>query len=163
MTKRKDRARRRAARPNPIISKLAAASACSLVAANASALELGELEVHSSLGHPLRASIAYALGPNEQIYDYCVFLRPRVTSSGIPGVSRAAVTITGTRIFLEGNVAIREPLLNVRVAVDCPYTPHLEREFTLFIDPSQPGENAVADTSPHRRPLRQLSRRQRRP
>jgi len=34
-----------------------------LVAAPATALELGDVKVHSSLGQPLRASIAYALAP----------------------------------------------------------------------------------------------------
>ncbi|MDH5455521.1 MAG: hypothetical protein OEY37_05565, partial [Gammaproteobacteria bacterium] len=36
-----------------------------LAATPAAALELGELTVQSSLGQPLRASIAYALAPNE--------------------------------------------------------------------------------------------------
>ncbi len=40
-------------------------------AAPASALELGELQVESTLGEPLRASIAYALAPNEELAPYC--------------------------------------------------------------------------------------------
>ena len=40
-----------------------------IAAAPASALELGEIRIHSSLGQPLRASISYTLGPNEALSD----------------------------------------------------------------------------------------------
>jgi Tfp pilus assembly protein FimV len=53
-----------------------------LAAIPASAIELGELTVQSRLGQPLRASIAYALAPNEQLSDYCVTLRPGASLSG---------------------------------------------------------------------------------
>jgi len=68
---------------------LAVGSACCFVAGSASALELGDIKVESKLGQPLRASIAYALNPNEQLFNYCIFLRPGVMASGIPSVSKA--------------------------------------------------------------------------
>jgi len=128
--------------------------ACGLAALPASALELGTVRVESTLGQPLRASIAYALNPNEQLYDFCIYLRPGTTDGVIPNVSRARISVTPGEIILTGNVAVRDPLLNLRVAVDCPYTPHLAREYTLIVDPVLPATTnvmlaeAVSDASP---------------
>ncbi len=122
-------------------------SACGLAATQASALELGDVRMESTLGQPLRASIAYALNPNEQLYDFCIYLRPGVPGGAIPTVSRAGVSVAGNKIILTGNTAIKDPLLNLKVAVDCPYTPNLVREYTLIVDPVLPvaSEVMVAD------------------
>jgi hypothetical protein len=117
---------------------VAVGGVCGLAITPASALELGEITIESSLGQPLRASIAYALNPNEQLYDFCIYLRPGAIDAAIPSVSRARVSITDGAIILTGTTAIRDPLLNVRVAVDCPYTPNLVREYTLIVDPVLP-------------------------
>ena len=61
----------------------------SLVAVPAAALELGDVKVHSTLGQPLRASIAYALGPNEAISDTCVTIQPNIAAKGLPSLNRA--------------------------------------------------------------------------
>jgi Tfp pilus assembly protein FimV len=110
--------------------------ACSLATTPVNALELGEVQIESTLGQPLRASIAYALNPNEQLFDFCISLRPGVAGSAIPTVSRARISVTAGAIILTGKTSIRDPLLNVQVAVDCPYTPHLVREYTLIVDPA---------------------------
>jgi hypothetical protein len=60
----------------------------SLAGLPANALELGDLTVQSRLGQPLRASIAFALAPNEQLTDSCVTLGAGASASGLPGVSR---------------------------------------------------------------------------
>ena len=112
--------------------------ACSMMAVSASALELGELKVNSTLGQPLRASIAYALNPHEELYNYCVYLRPGLAANGLPSVSKATISIADGLILLSGNRAIREPLLTMQVSVDCPYTARLTRQFTLMVDPAQP-------------------------
>ncbi|MDH3748686.1 MAG: LysM peptidoglycan-binding domain-containing protein [Gammaproteobacteria bacterium] len=109
----------------------------------ASAIELGEINVQSTLGQPLRASIAYALGPNEQLADYCVTLKPGLQNGGLPAISRADVSVAGGVISLTGRTVIREPLMTVRVDVACPYTPNLSREYMLFIDPAIPVTAAV--------------------
>ncbi len=117
-----------------------------MMAVSASAVELGELKINSTLGQPLRASIAFALNPHEAIYDYCVYLRPGLAANGLPSVSRATVSIADGMILLAGNRAIREPLLTMQVSVDCPYTAHISRQFTLMIDPAQTvAEAPVAD------------------
>jgi len=73
----------------PLIPALVATGACSLAASPAAALQLGELEVQSALGQPLRASIAYALRPDEQLFSDCVVIKP---AFGLPALDRATIT-----------------------------------------------------------------------
>ncbi len=108
----------------------------SLAAAPAAALELGDVRVHSTLGQPLRASIAYALSPHEQLSDTCVSLNPARVSNGLPSVSRGTVNVSDGLITVSGTTPIREPLLSMRIDIDCAYTVRLSREFMLFIDPA---------------------------
>jgi len=109
----------------------------SLAAAPATALELGDLAVDSTLGQPLRASIAFALGPNEQLADYCVSLHPAPGASGLPGIGQATVRVSRGRILLTGSTAIYEPLMSARLVVDCPYAPRINREYTVLVDPGR--------------------------
>lgn len=130
-----------------ILPALAAvSSACGLVAAPALALELGEVTVESKLGQPLRASIAYALQPHEQLQDYCVSLKPGPTPSGLPGLSRAKISVGNGAIRLTGSIPIQEPVLGLQVSINCPYTPNLLREYAMLFDFSTPlaGERAPA-------------------
>lgn len=134
---------------------VAVGGACGLAATSASALELGDITIDSSLGHPLRASIAYALSPNEQIFDFCIFLRPGLSANGIPNVSNAGITIADNTIVINGRTPIREPLLAMQLSVNCPYTAHLARDYTLMIDPASSADsepvtlgNATAPQTP---------------
>jgi hypothetical protein len=107
----------------------------SLAALPASALELGELSIQSRLGQPLRASIAYALAPNEQLSDYCVTLRPGPSLSGLPGFGTATVSVSSGVILLTGKTPVRDPMISAHVLVNCPYSANLSREYLLFFDP----------------------------
>lgn len=102
----------------------------------AMALELGELTVQSSLGQPLRASIAYALAPNEMLSDSCVAVSGGRSTGGLPGIGKSAVSITNSAIVITGDNLVREPMLGTRVTINCPYTPNLSREYMLFVDPT---------------------------
>ena len=117
---------------------MAVGGACGMMVAPAAALELGDLKIDSSLGQPLRASIAYALNPYEELYDFCVYIRPGLTANGLPVLSRATVSVADGVILFSGSRAIREPLLTMQVSIDCPYTAHLSREYTLMINPPTP-------------------------
>ncbi len=118
-----------------------------LAAAPASALELGELTVQSNLGQPLRASIAYALAPNEMLSNTCVSVSPGRSTSGLPGIGSNTVRITERAILISGTTAIREPMMATRVTIDCPYTPNLSREYMLLVDPAgTTAPPAVAET-----------------
>ena len=102
----------------------------------AMALELGELTVQSSLGQPLRASIAYALAPNEMLSNSCVAVGGGRSTGGLPGIGKSAVSITDSAIVITGETIVREPMLGTRVTINCPYTPNLSREYMLFVDPA---------------------------
>ena len=118
----------------------------SLAAFPATALELGELTVQSRLGQPLRASIAFALAPNEQLSDYCVTMRPGASVSGLPGFGPAAVSISNGVILLRGSTPVREPMVSAHVVINCPYSANLSREYLLFIDPMLPAYEAPVVT-----------------
>ena len=115
----------------------------SLVAFPASALELGELTVQSRLGQPLRASIAFALAPSEQLADYCVTLRPGPSVSGLPGFGPATVRVSNGVIMLTGTTPVREPMVAAHVVVNCPYSANLSREYLLFFDPIRSANEPV--------------------
>ena len=119
----------------------------------AAALELGDLNVESSLGRPLRASIAYALNPNEQLYDFCVYLRPGLAANGLPTLSKASVSIADGIILLTGSRAIREPMLTMQVSIDCPYTAHITREYTLMLNPPTPVVEVMSLVEPSATPV----------
>jgi len=107
----------------------------SLATLPAGALELGELMVHSRLGQPLRASIAFALAPTEQISAGCVTMRSGPSVSGLPGIGAARISMANGVILLTGETPIREPMVSAHVVVNCPYSANLSREYMLFIDP----------------------------
>ena len=122
-----------------------------LAAGPAAALELGDLTVQSHLGQPLRASIAYALAPNEMLSDTCVSVSAGKSTSGLPAIGSSTIRITERAIVITGSTPIREPMLGTRVTVNCPFTPNLSREYMLFVDPATVAE-ARADTAPVARP-----------
>jgi hypothetical protein len=122
-----------------------------LAAGPAAALELGDLTVQSHLGQPLRASIAYALAPNEMLSDTCVSVSAGQSTGGLPGIGRNSVSITERAIVISGTTAVREPMLGTRVTVNCPYTPNLSREYMLFVDPATVAM-ARAETTPAAQP-----------
>jgi hypothetical protein len=118
----------------------------SLAGLPVNALELGDLTVQSRLGQPLRASIAFALAPNEQLTNSCVTLAAGAPASGLPGVGRATISVADGVILLTGKTPVREPMVAAQVVVDCAYTANLSREYMLFIDPAIPSVNEQAVT-----------------
>jgi hypothetical protein len=113
---------------------------------SAAALELGELQVQSTLGQPLRASIAYALSPNEILEDHCVAIR----SGGrdLPGLRNANVRVSKGVISITGKSAVMEPMLSANLVVDCPYTANVSRSYLLFINPQARPVTVARQTNP---------------
>jgi LysM repeat protein len=107
-----------------------------LAVSPATALELGDVKVHSSLGQPLRASIAYALAPNEALSDTCVTLQRNMDASGLPALNSASLIVADGVIAITGSAVVREPMMTMRVSIRCPYTAQLTREYMMFIDPA---------------------------
>ena len=129
-----------------------------LASAPATAIELGEINIQSTLGQPLRASIAYALGPNEEIAGYCVSLNPAVAANGLPAITGAKLSVADGVIALTSKAAIREPLITLRLNIGCPYSAHLNREYMLFFDPAQPVATAGRAASSAPQPVANASR-----
>jgi hypothetical protein len=115
-----------------------------LAMGSAAGLELGELQVQSTLGQPLRASIAYALSPNEILEDHCVAIR--AGGRDLPGLRNASVRVSKGVISITGTSPVIEPMLSANLVVDCPYSAHVSRSYLLFINP-QDRPLAVARTS----------------
>ncbi len=132
---------------SPRLTSALVAVGGSLAVVPAAALELGDIKVHSTLGQPLRASITYALAPNEQLDDTCVSIASGPSSSGLPSVRNGSVIVTNGVIAITGQGAMHEPLASMRVSIRCPYTPHLTREYMLFVDPSETLAAPVARSS----------------
>lgn len=128
-----------------------------LASTPAAAIELGEVSVQSSLGQPLRASIAYALGPNEQLAGYCISIRPGAAASGLPAVARADISVANGVIALRGRQPAREPLMSVRLDVTCPYTPNISREYMLFLDPAKPLQAHEAPAAATQQPTDEIA------
>ena len=117
-----------------------------LAAAPAGAIEIGEISVQSRLGEPLRATIPYTVGPEETLAAYCISLQPALANSGLPAVNGARLGVTEGVITVTGRSVVREPLMALRLNVQCPYTPNLSREFMLFVDP--PARAAITTAEP---------------
>jgi len=122
-----------------------------LAATPAAALELGDVTVQSSLGQPLRASIAYALAPNEMLSSTCVSVSTGQSTGGLPGIGKSTVNITERSIVITGETSVSEPMVGARVTINCPYTPNLSREYMLFVDPA-PVAKSLRVTTPVLRP-----------
>ncbi|NCF24801.1 MAG: hypothetical protein GWP60_09700 [Gammaproteobacteria bacterium] len=109
------------------------AAGSGLAVGSAVALELGELQVQSTLGQPLRASIAYALGANEIIQDHCVAIRSG--SRDLPGLHNARVRVSKGIISISGQSPVMEPMLSTNLVVDCPYAARISRSYLMFVNP----------------------------
>jgi hypothetical protein len=109
------------------------AAGSGLAVGSAVALELGDLNVQSTLGQPLRASIAYALSPNEMIDERCVAIR--AGGRDLPGLHNATVRVSKGLISISGPSPVTEPMLSATVVIDCPYAAHVSRNYMMFINP----------------------------
>ncbi len=111
------------------------AAGSGLAVGSAAALELGELQVQSTLGQPLRASIAYALGPSEVIDDRCIAVRS--AGGGLPGPRNATASVSKGVITITGTSPVMEPMLSANIVVNCRHSAHVSRNYLMLIDPPQ--------------------------
>jgi hypothetical protein len=117
-----------------------------LAIGSAAALELGEIQVQSTLGQPLRASIAYALSPNEIIDARCVAIGR--AGRDLPGLHNASVRVSKGVISISGAAPVMEPMLSANIVVDCPYSAHVSRNYLLFINPQASPVTVARQSNP---------------
>lgn len=93
----------------------------------------------------MRASIAFALNPNEQLFNHCVRLGSGKSPDGLPMLRNTTLSIANGTIVLTGKSPLREPMIAVQIAVDCSYTASLTRSYTIMLDPARPFTAIVAN------------------
>ena len=106
-----------------------------LTSGGATAMELGELKVHSGLGQSLRASLDYRLSPGEMIHESCIGLRPGSRLEGLPAFGPASLSLGDGVIEFTGHTPLTEPMLSATVVVDCPTIPKIARDYLAFLNP----------------------------
>lgn len=140
---------RRVSRATP----LAAAIAALLANGSALALSLGPIEVNSALGEPLRAELPLGVAPGERVTPDCFRLTTDASAGSRGGLPyEASVQLLGNgparRLAITGRTPLREPLLDLVIAVDCAGAPRMERGYTLMLSPrSQPAQRAPSPTT----------------
>jgi hypothetical protein len=125
---------RRALEPS-LLALLAIGATVALHPKPASAIELGELHIESSLGQAFNATVPFVLNEHEELYNYCITLA-RGTTPGLKSLTRARISIVGSRIVFTGSKPINEPMLAMRMSINCPYTVRLTREYMVMTNPA---------------------------
>lgn len=127
------------------------AFALSGMATSAQALGLGNLNLRSHLGEPLRAVVPVRLDAGETLEAVCVRVSMRGADDGIPaipgviaGVDRAANG--GTLLLLNTRGAVNEPIARVTLDVGC--VSPITRDFVMLIDPPSSAPVAVTEAPP---------------
>lgn len=123
---------------------LALAGACAV--GPAGAMSLGNPEVVSYLGQPLRMRVPVILENTSDASGQCVRLI-NAPAGDVPGLSFGRVELErgadATYLLVSSTLPIGEPILRVAVEVGC--LQRVRREFTLFLDPPPtPGGTALA-------------------
>lgn len=122
-----------------------------LLPALAYAAGLGELTLHSRIGERLYAEIPVNLNGHETADGSCFSLAP-IPGADLPVVTRARVRLvhghTGSRLLIEGQQPINEPLLTLNLRAQCGLD--LQRTYTLAPELAAPirSQATAVDTPP---------------
>lgn len=119
-----------------------AATALSVIAltsfSQAWALSVSELNVESSLGQPLRATLDISTSTGELINARCLRLSS-AKDPGIPAISGVTLAVSsrlnGATVRFSGSKPLREPMSEMILNVDCSGTPVLSKSFLVMLDP----------------------------
>ncbi len=129
--------------PRRLISPLAAAIALSLPGSLSHALSLGDIEVSSSLGQPLRARVPVTLQAGEELSADCISVVRADPfggdANGLIATARVEMrqAVGRTVLFVSSPQAIVEPLARLLLRVSCADGGSVYREYTLLLDPPQ--------------------------
>jgi phage tail protein X len=115
---------------------LAAITAAIWAVPAASALTLGEIEVHSALAEPFDATIAVDSSSGAKGGSEC-FTMGRAPG-GVPGLARPTfafeTTAAGSRVRIRTKAAVNEPAVALRVNAACPGEGRVTRDYYLLLD-----------------------------
>lgn len=126
------------------MQKIVTATRCLLLSlmalgSAASSMTLGESTVRSNLGNPLVVDIAYQIGAGETLDTYCIEARASAESGGVDvQVARVSTASNGRRgtIRLVTRARVEEPILNLKLKIQCSDAANLSRSYALLIDPA---------------------------
>jgi hypothetical protein len=121
-----------------------AASALSLIAltsfSQAWALSVSELQVESTLGQPLRATLDITTNSGEVVNARCLRLSTPA-DSGMPGVTGVTLAVStrlnGATVRFSGSRPLREPMSEMTLNINCSGTPALTKSFLVMLDPPE--------------------------
>ena len=108
-------------------------------AGKASAMGIGILKVDSHLGEPFRASVKIVASPDETVDASCISLDPSASDNGIfqLGSARLGVVASdgGRIVRIATDQKINEPIVTIKLRVNCGNQGAIEKAFTVFLDP----------------------------
>jgi hypothetical protein len=131
-----------------------------LASAPSRAAGLGELQLHSALGQPLRASVPLTVSRGENLTSGCVSVPPtqsgQLSTLASPRVRSPDTARPGTyRLEVTTAKPLYEPMYELSLRLDCAGMPRLLRHYVLMLD--LPGMPSIAPPAVTREPEPQLS------
>ena len=122
----------------PALRRSAVALALSFVLGNAGAVGLGEAEIHSSLGMPLRIEIPLHLASDEAVDEQCLTLAPAAAGLADPtqilGLRLRILRTSPPRVLIESIRPVAEPYVTLRLRLECGGA-GLIRDYAVLVDP----------------------------
>ena len=108
-------------------------------AGKASAMGIGILKVDSHLGEPFRASVKIVASPDETVDASCISLDPSASDNGIFQLGSARLGLVasdgGRVVRIATDQKINEPIVTLKLRVNCGNQGAIEKAFTVFLDP----------------------------
>jgi pilus assembly protein FimV len=128
------------------------ATAFAFAALDASALELGDAQVRSTLGENLDLRIPVTIAKGESIQPSCFTLSDGPAAS-VPRISGARVSLersaAATYLRVRTDSVVSEPALVLGVVVACTGLPaEVRRDYSLLVDPRNTAQAPVAASAP---------------
>ncbi|MDO9114397.1 MAG: hypothetical protein Q7U63_11455 [Polaromonas sp.] len=119
---------------------------------SSSAMQFGELSLHSYLGQPLRASIPLKANPDEEMDSRCFSLgHPANQSEYASYLTQARLELVESggqfQLLIRSAQAINEPFLRLLVQSNCGQG-LLSRKFTLLLDPVEYSQTLPSAVKP---------------
>jgi pilus assembly protein FimV len=119
---------------------------------SALALSLGEIAVRSSVGLPFEAVLPFSAGAGESVSAQCIHARDDGVSAhpAVPALANPQLSVNARRgggeIVVRTRAAVGEPVVRLRITLDCAPATLLSREFLVLLDAPVPVAEQVAVT-----------------
>ncbi|MCB6183186.1 hypothetical protein LIN78_06480 [Leeia sp. TBRC 13508] len=130
-----------------LLKRLAVFVVSAIASADVVALQLGDIQVKSSLGYPFSAVIPVKLKDDEVLDAACVRLLQEGRQDSTY-IRQASLTVQRNKnisnIVIHTSNRIDEPLVRLAISVNCNSTSTISREYPILLDPPSVVEAAQA-------------------